>query len=165
MATTTTTSPPTHHKVYLTESVGGGARNHIALFLTPGPSPSLPAARPSTLPPDLPSGTIYNVTGTILLGAGQVYEVRPSVNPQYTPEHIPGTYRCIGRIRAQDLERFERVCEGVEVPGPQVDLRGRVLVPGKKVRRCTEWVEEVVGLLKGDGVLIEEGEEEGKGKE
>jgi hypothetical protein len=169
-STTTTTTPPSYYKVYLTESLGGGARNHMAIFITDdlpttSPLPTTTTTTSSSLPPNLPSGTIYNTTGTILAypdgSGGQTYEVRPTINPQYTPEHIPGTFRCIGRIRGEEnLGKFVGICEDVEVPGPQVDLRGRVLVPGRRVRRCTEWVEEVVEAARGEGVIVGEEEEE-----
>jgi hypothetical protein len=170
MSEPSTSTQSAFYKIYLTESLGGGSRNHIAIFVATAPSPSpsassLPQNLPPDLPPNLPSGIIFNTTGTILLGSGgQTYEVRPSINPQYTPEHIPGTYRCIGRILKKDFGKFEKICEGVEVPGPQVDLRGRVLVPGKKVRRCGEWVGDVVEKARREGVLLgeEEGEEDGK---
>jgi hypothetical protein len=146
------------HKVYLTESIGGGERNHIALFIATGAGAGAAAAPTETnsYTSENPSGIIYNVIGTIVIGAGQIYEVRETTNPQLALEHIPGTYRCIGQVRHEDLDRFAAICESIPVPGPQLNLRGKPLDPTKPVRRCTEWTMEAVEALKEAGILAPE---------
>ncbi|KAF1817783.1 uncharacterized protein K489DRAFT_167980 [Dissoconium aciculare CBS 342.82] len=144
------------HKVYLTESIGGGEFNHIALFIATGAGAGAGPIENNSNTSEKPSGILYNVIGTIVIGAGQTYEVRETTNPQLAIEHIPGTYRCIGQVRHEDLDRFAAICESIPVPGPQLSLRGKPVDPTKPVRRCTEWTMEAVEALKEAGILTPE---------
>jgi hypothetical protein len=126
------------YKVYTVEYLGQpGSRNHIAIFVGKDPVDD--------------SGVIYHFTGTILMGMR--YEHRTSHNFKYSHTAVPGSEVLVGSVLEADLQRFEAICESIPAPGAQIDLRGRPLNPSVPVRRCTEWVHEVVEQVKADGVV------------
>jgi hypothetical protein len=126
------------YKVYTVEHLGQpGGRNHITIFIEKDPIDA--------------SGVMYHVTGTVLMGMR--YEYRTSHNFKYSHTAIPGSEVLVGNILEADIQRFEATCESIPAPGAQVDLRSRPLNPSIPIRRCTEWVNEVVEQVKADGVV------------
>jgi hypothetical protein len=126
------------YKVYTVEYLGQpGSSNHIAIFIEKDPIDA--------------SGVMYHVTGTVLMEMR--YENRESHNFRHSPTSILGFEVLVGDIFEADLPRFEAICESIPAPDAQVDLRSRPLNPSVPIRRCTEWVNEVVERVKADGVV------------
>jgi hypothetical protein len=85
------------------------------------------------------SGHTFHVTGSVLMG--MAYSTRAEPPPSTNPEVVE--MKCLGEVDKSDYERkdgrerkLEATCESIEVPGKQVDLRGRKLPGLKEVRRC-----------------------------
>lgn len=97
------------------------------------------------------SGIKYHVIGTILLGMKYTREI--SENYMLSPEYVTGADRLIGSISEADVPLLERVCESIPPPASQVALNGRRLDPSKPLRRCGEWVQEVVAKALAEGVV------------
>jgi hypothetical protein len=97
------------------------------------------------------------------------YCTRSEPPPSTNPEFVEMKY--LGIVEEADYDgkdeagsNLETLCESIEVPGKQVDLRGRKLPGVKEVRRCGDWVRDVVEALKKEGVLKERAEEGRIGK-
>jgi hypothetical protein len=154
------TSTPLTHKYRLSHIFSAGVpRLHESLFLE--------------IDPFTGSGHTFHVTGTVLMG--MTYSTRHEPPPSMNPEFVEMKY--LGEVNKSDYYedgeevplhqvkgRFTRICESIEVPGKQVDLRGRKLPGVKEVRRCGDWVRDVVEALKREGVLKEKAEEGRVGK-
>jgi hypothetical protein len=97
------------------------------------------------------AGIKYHVVGTILLGMN--YERQISEDYMLSPEYVAGADRHIGHIEATDIPLLERICESIPPPAAQVALNGRRLDPSKPLRRCGEWVQEVVAKALAEGVV------------
>lgn len=124
------------YNVYTTSHVG--VRAHIRLFIKTDPSSG--------------SGQIHHVTGTVLQGT--TYETRPENRPDLSPEFIPGSQKYIGRVAEADMGSLETLCRSVPPPEAQLNLNDTRKDPGKPVRRCGEWVREVVEVALRDGLVI-----------
>jgi hypothetical protein len=83
------------------------------------------------------------------------YERQFSENYMLSPEYVDGADRLIGRISEADVPLLEETCKSVPPPAAQVALNGRRLDPPKPLRRCAEWVQEVVAKALAEGVLKE----------
>jgi hypothetical protein len=57
---------------------------------------------------------------------------------------VPGTDVFVGNVQSTDLSRFDRICESVPAPGAQFNLDGSRIDASVPLRRCVEWVKEVV---------------------
>lgn len=120
------------YNVYKVESLGNGDRNHQAIYIETDPS----------APPESTRGHLYHVTGTIL--NGMEYDPRPTVDPEFLPEHIPGSKKQTATIAREDLVRFENeCCLAVPAPRAQVTLSGKRLYPGMPLYRCGDWLQDV----------------------
>ena len=62
-----------------------------------------------------------------------------------------------GKVRKSEYDDgiFQRVCEALEPPPKQFDGPRR-LFPKQKLRKCGEWTDDVIELLKNEGVLMSE---------
>lgn len=118
----------------------GGKLNHIAIFV-----------RDSDAPPEA-SGRCYHVTGSVL--AGMKFEIRERESPLVAPDHAPDTMLLVGTVSKDKIARFEDVCNATPPPEPQLKLNCKPKDPSKPLRRCGEWVKEVLAKLK-DGILLE----------
>ena len=99
------------------------------------------------------AGIKYHVVGTILLG--MKYERQATENYVLSPEYIAGAERLIGRVNEVDMPLLEQICESIPPPGAQVSLNGRRLDPSKPLRRCGEWIQEVLAEALAHGVIKE----------
>lgn len=63
----------------------------------------------------------------------------------------------IGTFKEGGMVRFEDIRRTVLPPGPQLKLNGKLKDPEKPLRRCGEWVKEVVRTLKSEDVLCGDG--------
>ncbi|KAM0544116.1 hypothetical protein ACHAPJ_011998 [Fusarium lateritium] len=122
------------YNVYTVEYIG--SPNHVAIFIENGREGS---------------GTIYHVIGNILLG--MEFNIKPAKRPNLSESFVPGTQRQIGRIQQADVARFEAVCQNNPPPGAQLRLNGRPKDPSKPIRRCGEWVNEVVDRALYEGII------------
>lgn len=98
------------------------------------------------------SGIKYHVVGTILLGMKYTRETS-SENYMLSPEYVTGADRLVGGIAKADIPLLEGICESIPPPAAQVALNGRRLDPSKPLRRCGEWVQEVVAKALAEGVV------------
>jgi hypothetical protein len=132
------------HKVFTVEFLGQPNKaNHVAIYVETKPKSD-----------DLESSGIkYHVVGTILLG--MKYERQISENYMLSREYVDGADHLIGRIPKADVPLLEETCKSVPPPAAQVALNGRRLDPSKPLRRCREWVQEVVAKALAEGVLKE----------
>lgn len=97
------------------------------------------------------NGIKFHVTGNVL--QGMTYEKKVSEKPEESFEFVPGSMIRIGSIKVADLDRFESICEAVEVPGAQLKLNGQQKDPSKPIRRCGEWTQDAKEKLIADGIL------------
>jgi hypothetical protein len=95
------------------------------------------------------TGHLYHVTGNIL--RGMTYDDKAFGKPQDAGSFEKLFF--IGVILSSDIPRFEAVCRSVEVPGRQVDLRGRRLDRSKLLRRCGEWTADAISALHQQGIV------------
>jgi hypothetical protein len=70
-----------------------------------------------------------------------------------SPEYVVGADRLIGHIAETDIPLLEEICESIAPPAAQVALNGRRLDPSKPLRRCGEWVQEVVAKALAERVV------------
>lgn len=131
------------YSVYTVEYLG--EPNHVALYVEKEPVSDSNKKG---------SGTLYHVTGSILVG--MKYENKPSYNFKQSVSFIPGSNVLIGRVKATDMPLLEAVCETVPPPGAQITKRGGRMDSSKPLRRCGEWVKDVVEKLLADGVVNKE---------
>ena len=95
------------------------------------------------------TGDLYHVTGNIL--AGMKYESKPFKNPRDSPNYEGGTR--LGTISAAKYSQVNGICESVPVPGKQSKLNGHRINPNAPLRRCGEWVDDAIALLRARGML------------
>jgi hypothetical protein len=95
------------------------------------------------------SGHLYHVIGSIL--NGMTYEDKATENPKDSVSFEKMSF--IGVTLSSDIPRFESVCQSVEVPGRQLDLRSRRLDPSKPLRRCGEWTADAISALHQQGIV------------
>ncbi|KAL4967727.1 uncharacterized protein BDV14DRAFT_21294 [Aspergillus stella-maris] len=145
--------PPTNpslafYAAYRLTETSLGPRDHISIFVETGES------GPET-------GHRYHVIGNIQ--EGMTFNHRTCIRPEDEPVFQSKTR--LGHVSVDDYEsgRFRGVCEEVEVPEKQFEGAKR-LFPGKRLRRCGEWVGDAIKLLIEKGVLILEKDEKGRGR-
>jgi hypothetical protein len=95
------------------------------------------------------SGHLYHVIGNVL--RGMKYEDKVMGKPEDSASYEKKSF--IGVILSSDIPRFQAVCQSVEVPGAQLDLRGRPLDPSKPPRRCGEWTADAISALHEQGIV------------
>lgn len=95
------------------------------------------------------TGHLYHVIGTVLQGMN--YNHRTEVRPEDSPEFA--RKQDLGYIKQAEYGKFQQICEAIEIPGKQLDLRGRRLDTTKPVRRCGDWVRDAIEALKNQEVL------------
>jgi hypothetical protein len=115
--------------------------NHVAIYVETKPKSNEHEG----------SGLKYHVVGTILLG--MKYARETSENYMLSPEYVAGADRLIGHIVETDIPLLEQICESIPPPAAQVALNGRRLDPSKPLRRCGEWVQEIVAKALAEGVV------------
>ena len=111
---------------------------HVALFLQ-----TKPAER---------KGNYYEVLGDIQNGV--YFEHRYS---QDGPENIM-TFESkllLGKVDEGDVEKVLQTCRGIAAPVKQFE-KNKHLFPGRPLRRCTMWTEEVIKALTDKKVVIVE---------
>jgi hypothetical protein len=130
-----TPSPPAgYYRVYHVLDVG--VRSHQSIFI-------------ETHELGNSSGHLYHVIGNIL--QGMKYEDKGVQNPTHSASFEKMSF--IGVIVSSDIPRFEAVCQSIEVPGRQLDLRSRRLDPSKPLRRCGEWTADAISALHQQGIV------------
>jgi hypothetical protein len=130
------------YSVFTVEFLGQPNKaNHVALYVETKPKSGDQEG----------AGIKYHVTGTILLG--MKYERQISENYMLSPEYVAGADRLIGCIAKTDMPLLEDICESTPPPAAQVASNGRRLDPSKPLRRCGEWVQEVVARALAEGVV------------
>lgn len=140
-----------HYNVFTVEFLGQPNKaNHVAIYVKTNPRSKDSEG----------SGIKYHVVGTILLG--MKYTRETSENYMLSPEYITGADRLIGSIAETDVPLLERICESIPPPAAQVALNGRRLDPSKPLRRCGEWVQEVVAKALAEVVVGEDLVEQAK---
>ena len=129
-------------KVFTVEFLGQPNKaNHVAIYVETKPKSDIREG----------SGIKYHVVGTILLG--MKYTCETSGDYMLSPEYVEGADRLIGRISESDIPLLEEICESIAPPAAQVALNGRRLDPSKPLRRCGEWVQEVVAKALAERVV------------
>jgi len=128
------------YKVYTVEYLG--KPNHIAIYVE---------KEPVSESNEKGSGTLYHVVSSILVG--MKYENKPSYNFKHSVSFIVDSNVLIGQVKDSDMPLFQAVCEAVPPPGAQLTKRGGRIDSSKPLRRCGEWVEDVVEKLLTDGVV------------
>ncbi|CAG8976498.1 hypothetical protein HYALB_00005995 [Hymenoscyphus albidus] len=125
------------YKAYLTSTLGL-PKNHHALFI------ETHATGPKT-------GFLYQVTGTIQ--HGMVFEHKHGMQPERRRD-FGGLKEFLGVVTKEDFEngRVKEGVESVEPPKKQFE-GGERLFPNEGLRRSQEWCGEVVGVLRGWGVI------------
>ena len=99
-------------------------------------------------------GRKFHVTGNIL--TGMIYENGFVTSPEQSELYVPDSKRLIGQIEDSSLPRLEAICNYITPPGAQVGLNGKRKDPSKPLRRCGDWVREVIEALITQNVLIQE---------
>lgn len=125
------------YPAYLLKTTGL-PRNHHSLFIQTSPSGS---------------GFIYLVSGNIQ--TGMFFNHKQSSIPLDEADFLSMTQ--IGCVSVQGFEkgRMKQVVESVEEPKKQFE-GARRLFPREPLRRCQEWMAEVIARLGNEGVLLEE---------
>lgn len=138
--------PDMQYNVFTVEFLGQPNKpSHVAIYVETKPKSADHES----------AGIKYHVVGTILLGMN--YERQISENYTLSPEYVDGADVLIGRIHETDIPLLERICESIPPPAAQVALNGRCLDPSKPLRRCGEWVQEVVAKALAEGVVEKAG--------
>jgi len=132
------------YNVFTVEFLGQPNKpNHVAIYIE---------TKPKSVDHE-GAGIEYHVVGTILLG--MKYTREHSENYMLSPEYVAGADLLIGRIAETDIPLLEGICESIPPPAAHVALNGRRLDPSKPLRRCGEWVQEVVAKALAEGVVKE----------
>lgn len=93
-------------------------------------------------------GLLLHVTGNIQ--DGMVFQARPGERPETSPEYSGKEY--LGWVSADSWHRVEEVC--LTIPPPAKQFQGeKRLDPRAPLRRCQEWIQEVIDALVASGVL------------
>jgi hypothetical protein len=53
------------------------------------------------------------------------------------------------------MARFKEACRAMPPPGKQLSLNGRPIDPTQPLRRCGEWVQEVLQKVISEGLVVE----------
>ncbi|KAL5335809.1 hypothetical protein BJX70DRAFT_308096 [Aspergillus crustosus] len=133
--------PPTStYSAYLIAETSLGPLDHYYIFIETNED------GPQT-------GYRFHVIGNIQ--EGMTFNHRPCIIPEDEP--VFQSKKKIGVVSGEDYEsgKFLGICEEVEVPKKQFQGAKR-LFPKEKLRRCQEWANEAVALLKEKGVLVVE---------
>jgi len=125
------------YPIYFCTSVGGGPRDHHAIFVEKG---------------DDKSGTVYQVTGSMI--SGFTFEVKPVAKLE--DSCILKSTERIGVVDAYRLDEFERVLSAITPPPKQYN--GLKRIPGMSARACQDWTADAIAALKKAGVCIPEQE-------
>lgn len=78
------------------------------------------------------------------------YETKPSGKPEDDLTFLSKEF--LGVVEVQDVSLVDEICRSVEVPGKQFEGAKR-LEETRPLRRCQEWTEEVIGVLRARGVI------------
>ena len=97
------------------------------------------------------SGRIYHVVGNILMGMN--YEKKRAKQPDLSETFIVGSKKLIGQVGISKMDQFEAICQAIPPPGAQLKLNGEPIDPSIPIRRCAEWVEEVLEQLRKDNIM------------
>ena len=119
-----------------------GSPNHVAIYVQ--------------TKEDGTEGQLYHVVGSIV--AGMVYQSRKSKPPNESATYVPDSNKKIGTIAASDLAKFEELCQTVAPPERQVLLNNKKIDPAKPLRRCGEWVQEVLEEAIKEGLIQPQGQ-------
>ena len=98
--------------------------------------------------PDTASGYVYQVSGNIQ--EGMFFNHKAAGKPEDSGSFM--SKELLGTISHADYARAESVCNSVEAPKKQFDVRTR-LYPQEPLRRCQEWTVDAIAALKTAGVL------------
>ena len=128
------------YNVYTVEYLG--EPNHVAIYVEKEPVSETNKKG---------SGTLYHVVGSILMGMR--YENKLSHNFKHSASFIPDSNVLIRQVEGSDMSLFGLVCETVSPPGAQLTIRGGRIDRSNPLRRCREWVKEVVEKLLTDGLV------------
>ena len=94
-------------------------------------------------------GHLFHVGGTI--PRGMSLEVRQNCHdPRKSFSHKAN--QTVGWVPHAKVDQVKEVCETIPPPAKQRDGTRR-LVPADQVRRCQEWVAEVLEMLKQKGIM------------
>jgi hypothetical protein len=100
------------------------------------------------------TGHLYQVVGSVAAPGGMQPGYRPEVKPEECITCPFVSKELLGVVSKTAYEsKFEDICDEVERPKQQYRLSKR-LFPAEKVRRCGEWVDDAVRLLRQQDVLI-----------
>ena len=124
------------YSIYTVELLGSGPRNHVRLFVETQEDGG---------------GQIFHVTGTIL--QGMTFETKPETRPESVVLFVSGSKKYVGRIAQSAMGELEELCRSIPPPAAQVNLNGTRKDPTKPLRRCGEWVEEVIGEAQRRGLI------------
>jgi hypothetical protein len=120
------------YSVYLVSSVGA-PRDHHAIFVETGINGS---------------GSKFQVTGNIQ--EGMVYQQKSDEKPEDSITFITKSY--IGTISEADFARIQFVVGAIPPPAKQFDGPRRIK-SREPLRRCQEWTNEAIQVLKDQGIL------------
>jgi hypothetical protein len=124
------------YSIYTVELLGSGPRNHVRLFVETQEDGG---------------GQIFHVVGTIL--QGMTFETKPEMRPESVVLFVSGSKKYVGRIAQSAMGELEELCRSIPPPAAQVNLNGTRKDPMKPLRRCGEWVEEVIGEAQRRGLI------------
>lgn len=113
-----------------------GRRNHVAIFIESNEDGD---------------EILYHVVRSILMGMG--YQRRKSHNYARSVGFVRVTDILVGQVQAADLSRFDAICDSVPAPCAQLNLNGSPIDASKPLRRCIEWIKEVVEQAVAEGVV------------
>ena len=125
----------THYPISL-ESYLGLPRDHHAIFVRINDS-------------NENCGHLFHVVGTIQRGMS-LEIIHDSQDPKGSFSHA--TSQTVGWVPHAKLDQVKEVCKTIPPPTKQWDGNRR-LVPADQVRRCQEWVAEVLEMLKQKGIM------------
>ncbi|KAL4883042.1 hypothetical protein BJY04DRAFT_216755 [Aspergillus karnatakaensis] len=139
----TSTTPPTSTSTYSAYRIAEtslGPQDHHYIFIETNEDGPL-------------TGHRFHVIGNIQ--EGMTFNHRPCIVPEDEP--VFQSKDRIGIVTMEDYEsgKVQAICEEVEVPKKQFQGAKR-LFPKERLRRCQEWADEAVALLRERAVLREE---------
>ena len=130
------------YKVYRVEHHGNGQNNHVQIFIETEPDGSGNESG---------SGRIYHVTGNIL--TGMMLETKLAQRPESFGTFVQGSKKLVGHIEPARVDQFKRICEAIPPPGAQLKLNGQLKDPSIPIRRCGDWVDQVLEWTRAEGLL------------
>ncbi|KAM9879562.1 hypothetical protein VDGL01_06382 [Verticillium dahliae] len=120
------------HSVYLVEYIGFDLDHH-ALFVEAGKDGS---------------AQLFHAMGDIQ--SGMKYQTRSSPQPELS--HVFKNKTFLGWVDDEDYSRLKVICASIPPPRKQYHVSKR-LYPGEPLRRCQEWIREVLQALSDMRVL------------